>query len=155
MKITIEVPEMTCAKCCTTAPIQPVFLYAKGAVPPQFREALTTIVKERADVHATDDGGRTWEAFADDKPVGWAKGPAQSDLCATCAAEWTAAGKAFLTSSELPAKLEAAPLPPPPAKEQGNRQPTMSQILATRQYENSTPTNNSLMPLTAATAPRR
>lgn len=149
MKITIDVPELKCAKCGITAPLHPVFLYARGAIPPQFREALTAVVKERADVHAADDGGRTWEAFADDKPVGWTKGPGQVDLCAACTMLWLEAGKTFLMPPEPSEKLEAELLPPPPVtKDRPSREMTVSEILSSKQYENSTPVMNSMMPPT-------
>jgi hypothetical protein len=157
MKITIDVPEMTCAKCNATAPIQPSFLYVKGAIPPQFREMFTAIVKARADVHADDDTGRTWEAYTHEQPVGWTKGPAQSDLCATCTALWTEAGKAFLVPAEVPAaEPEAEPLPAVPQVQSSAQRPlTMSEILAKKNYDNAQQHTNSLMPMEMPASLRR
>jgi hypothetical protein len=152
MKITIEVPEMQCTKCSTTAAIRPVFLYVKGGIPPQFRGMLSDVVKELADVSASDDHGFTWEGFSDDKPAGWTKGPEQSVLCASCTALWGAAVKAFLVPLPPPpaveASLEPEALPPPPKHEHVASKQSLTDILAVRQYDNSTPTMNSMMPMT-------
>jgi len=166
MKITIEVPELPCAKCAVTAPIQPVFLYVKGIVPPQFRDMLTTAVKERADVHAADDAGRTWETFSDDKPAGWTKGPAQSDLCPSCTALWLETGKAFLAPPEPVSLPEAEPEPEsasavsivsavsasepvsPAAVPAAPKSPTLDEMIAAKNHENNLPVANSMMPPT-------
>jgi hypothetical protein len=107
MKITVEVPELKCTRCATTTPIQPHLLYFKGQVPEQMREAFSDVLKERPDVSALDSAGHHWGVLADEKPLGWVKGPLASDLCAACGAAWLAAGKAFLVPAtvEKPAEL--------------------------------------------------
>jgi hypothetical protein len=97
MKITIEVPEMKCAKCDTTAPVQAHMLFSKSQPPAAFREAFTPLMKGHTDASATDDAGQVWGVLADDKPAGWMKGPQDSNLCAPCGALWLEAGKVFLT----------------------------------------------------------
>jgi hypothetical protein len=160
MKITIEVPEMKCAKCDATAPIQPHLLSFKGTVPPQLREALSAVMKERSDVTAADDNGGSWSVMADNKPAGWTKGPSSVDLCTSCTALWAEAGKAFLTPPPAPVELpeepevEAEPVDALPVH-QPRREPTMSEIIAAKNYGGTTPTNNSMMPMAPPSPTRR
>ena len=119
MKITIEVPEMKCTKCDTTAPVQAHMLFSKSQPPAQFREAFTPLMKGHTDATASDSNGEVWGVLADDKPAGWMKGPQDSDLCAPCGALWIEAGRAFLAPPESPAEsasYAAAPLAPTPER---------------------------------------
>jgi hypothetical protein len=102
MQITITVPELTCTRCATTAPIHPHLVYLKSQVPEQLRGAFSDLLKEPVATTAVDDSARVWSVLTNDKPVGWIVGPQASDLCETCGALWLEASKAFLV------------MPPPP-----------------------------------------
>jgi hypothetical protein len=141
MQITIDVPEMKCTKCDNTAAVQPHMLFFKGQAPAQFREALTPLMRGRTDANATDSNGEVWGVLADDKPVGWVKGPQDSDLCAECGAAWLEAGKAFLAPAPIVVPvveltdedgfpLPPAALPPMPSMTYGSSPPPQTR----RQY---------------------
>ena len=118
MQITIDVPEMKCAKCDTTAPVQPHMLFSKSQPPAQLREAFAPLMKGRVDAHAVDSTGQVWGVLADEKPAGWMKGPNATDLCGPCGALWIEAGKAFLSPPEpapLPELMDEDGLPVSPA----------------------------------------
>lgn len=98
MKITIDVPEMKCTKCDTTAAVQPHMLFSKSQPPALFREAFTPLMKTHTDATAIDDLGNVWGVLADDKPAGWVKGPQGIDLCAPCGALWRQVEASFLAA---------------------------------------------------------
>jgi hypothetical protein len=142
MQITIDVPEMKCAKCDTVAAVQPHMIFSKSHQPPAaFREAFTPLMKAHTDATATDDLGNVWGVLADDKPAGWLKGPQDSDLCTECGAAWLEAGKAFLAPAPVAVPvveltdedgfpLPAAALPPMPSMTYGSSPPPQTR----RQY---------------------
>lgn len=100
--ITITVPEMKCARCSQSAPIQPRLLYLQSQVTPELREVFTVVLKERPETSVTDSDGRPWKVVADTKPLGWVKGPNDKDLCAACGVLWAEASKAFMVPPPEP-----------------------------------------------------
>lgn len=88
MDITISVPEATCLRCQTTAPLQ-----------------ADDVRRDRDD---------TWRVLATARPKGWSQGPAPRNdfsqgLCSQCATAWTALQENFLRKPET---LSTAPQEP-------------------------------------------
>lgn len=98
MQITIDVDELKCARCGTTAPLLPHLLFIEAQIPAGVRHGLGNLFRGELEIGATDTAGRNWRVFSEQKPHGWASGPAGADLCTPCSKLWEASGRMFLTT---------------------------------------------------------
>ncbi len=109
MQITIDVPELRCARCSATAPVQAHLLYCRDRAPQQLRDALQAVTTASPDTAAVDSTGKAWEIVTADTPSGWVRGPHGRNLCASCGALWAVEQRAFLKRPQAEPAVVKAP----------------------------------------------
>jgi hypothetical protein len=124
MKITLEIPSLTCSRCSAEAPVRPQVLYPNAPIDPAFSAPLSEMYRIRPDAEtvALDDAGQSWRVILASRPIGWTDLPTgeKGALCGDCSAAWHNATKAFMVPPPPPVVEEpvvaAAPGAAPPAE---------------------------------------